>query len=54
MSKSQLVAMARGGIAHAKAGSIAQAKQIYTVPASHYYDQGTGNWSLSASSNGCH
>ena len=44
MSKSQLVAMARDGIAHAKAGTIAQAKQIYTVPASHYYDQ--EHWEL--------
>ena len=44
MSKSQLIAMARDGIAHAEAGTIAQAKQIFTVPASHYYDQ--EHWEL--------
>jgi len=44
MSKSQLIAMARDGIAHAEAGTIAQAKQIFTVPASHYYDQ--AHWEL--------
>ena len=38
MSKSQLIEMARDGIAHAEAGTISQAKQIFKVPASHYYD----------------
>lgn len=35
---SQLIEMARAGLAHAKADTIEQAEQIVRVPASHYYD----------------
>lgn len=35
---SQLIEMARAGLAHAKAGTIEQAGEIVRVPASHYYD----------------
>ena len=35
---SQLIAMAKEGLAHAEAGTIEQAEQVVRVPASHYYD----------------
>lgn len=38
MTTTQLIDMARDGLAHARAGSIAQADGIFRVPASHYYD----------------
>lgn len=38
MTTTQLVDMARDGLAHARAGTIAQTDEIFKVPASHYYD----------------
>ncbi|MGI9285412.1 MAG: aromatic ring-hydroxylating oxygenase subunit alpha [Pseudomonadales bacterium] len=38
MSRSQLIQMAKDGLAHAEAGTIPQAEDILRVPARHYYD----------------
>ena len=39
MSRSQLIAMARNSLAHAKAGTIDQAADVFKVPAAHYFDE---------------
>ena len=44
MSKAQLVAMARHGIAHAKAGTIDQTDDVLKVPATNYYEE--NRWQL--------
>lgn len=41
---SQLIEMAREALSHARAGTIEQAEQVSSVPASHYYDP--GHWEL--------
>jgi nitrite reductase/ring-hydroxylating ferredoxin subunit len=47
MTTTRLMEMARDGLAHARAGTIAQADGIFRVPASHYYD--TERWQLEMS-----
>ncbi len=47
MTTTQLMDMARDGLAHARAGTIAKADGIFRVPASHYYD--TERWQLEMS-----
>ena len=44
MSRSQLLTMAKGGLAHSEAGTIEQAEGVFKVPASQYYDP--GHWQL--------
>lgn len=44
MSKAELVEMSKVGLAHAEAGTIAQADSIVKIPASHYYDP--EHWTL--------
>lgn len=44
MPRTQLIDMARDSLAHARAGTIAQASEIFRVPASNYYDR--GHWKL--------
>jgi nitrite reductase/ring-hydroxylating ferredoxin subunit len=39
MSKAQLIEMARHSLAHAKAGTIEQAAEVFKVPADHYVDE---------------
>jgi nitrite reductase/ring-hydroxylating ferredoxin subunit len=38
MSKAPLIDMARRNIAHVKAGTVDQARDVYRVPAAHYFD----------------
>jgi nitrite reductase/ring-hydroxylating ferredoxin subunit len=44
MAKSQLIEMAKEGLAQAQQPSVAQAAEIFKVPASNYYDQ--AHWEL--------
>jgi nitrite reductase/ring-hydroxylating ferredoxin subunit len=44
MSKSELIDMARDGLDHARAGTIARAEAVFSVPASNYYEP--GRWEL--------
>jgi nitrite reductase/ring-hydroxylating ferredoxin subunit len=39
MSKAQLIEMARHSLAHARAGTIEQAAEVFKVPADHYFDE---------------
>ncbi len=44
MSKRELIDIARDGLQHARAGTIAQADEVFRVPASNYFDP--GRWQL--------
>ena len=39
MSRAQLIEMARHSLAHAKAGTIEQAAEVFKVPADHYFNE---------------
>jgi hypothetical protein len=38
MTRAQLIAMAEHNIGHVKAGTIDQERDIFSVPATHYYE----------------